>query len=585
MVTLKKRFTLMFALIVALPILLICQALSWLYMNALLETVLTNTRSLMEEVSQSIENELVKVSMLTATLIYDKELVQDAVSFAGSASEGEKIAAYWKLNERLGAIFAISNSVGAIAVYMRDGSVVPVSNYPNIRSFTLSDRAAFSAAMETREKVVVADNLSGVTENGVKQFILSAFVSPSPENGGSAIDAILVMFRTPYLDRFLYPGGKSTGASLSVLSRDRNLLLSGLPENTSPAALSPLADPSFSEQEIKIDGASYLVCTSRVDIAGWTLVLTKDKASVTGRIMAYQWYLLPAIAVMCGLFFAYSLVFFSRVVAPIAGTIENMRRFGSGMDPVPVDSTGIKELEALGENFDRMVLDIKRLDAERTEQNDRRLAAEIQALQFQISPHFIANTLNAIRMAAIASRNDAIRDMSKGLMRVLKQSYQSAGSLATLAEEIENVESYVAIMKVRFGGHFSIEYALAPETLDRKLLRMCLQPIVENAILHGLSESLRPGLLTIRSKLLPNGDLEVEVEDNGIGMDQGKADRLLEAKSPGRMDADGPEDGGSNRIGMQNVRNRLSLNFGSRGSLAVNSAPGVGTTVKLTFPC
>jgi two-component system sensor histidine kinase YesM len=584
MVSLKKHFSIMFLLIVALPMLALCPMLSWLYMNALLQTVSSDTRNLMAEISQSIEDELSSVSKLTATLIYEKELVKDAIALAESAEGKERIAANWKLGGRLSDIFSISNRIGAIAIYMRDGSIVPVSNYPNIRSFALAERSAFLKAKENREKVVVADNLSGVTENGGGQFILSAFVSPSAENGGSAIDAILVMFRVPYLDRFISNSFRDDGPSLSIIGRNRGLLLSGLSDKLVLSDLRQLSESAFDRPEIRMGGKSYLVCTGKVDLAGWTLVLTTDKASVTKRIMVYQWYIYPAIALMLGLFMAYSLTFFSNVAAPLEAVIENMRRFGGGISLQPIDRIGIKELEALRSNFDGMVEDIKRLDAEREVQNAHRLAAEIKALQFQINPHFIANTLNSIRMVAIASRNDAIRDMAQSLMRILKRSYLNSGSLASLSEEIENIESYIAIMKFRFGGYFAMEYELSEDSLDRKLLKMCLQPIVENAILHGLSESSRQGTLKIRSRVLSDGDLEIEVEDDGVGMDAATVESLLGTPGSEESQIAGPGDEGMNRIGLRNVRDRLTLNFGARYSLGIKSAPGRGTTVRLTFP-
>ncbi len=394
------------------------------------------------------------------------------------------------------------------------------------------------------------------------------------------------MFRVPYLDQFTASPELARKAGLIILGRDGQTLLSDSAVKLQPADLASIRKLPAGNSELSLAGRPYLIYSRTLDLAEWTLLLTMDKAAVTGRIMNYLWYLYPALGLMFGLFLIYSMVFFSRVTRPVKEVMDNMRRFASGRDPVPVRLEGIRELAELSVNFDAMVAEIRRLEAERRQQSDRRLAAEIQALQFQINPHFVANTLNSIRMMALAARNPAIRDMTQALIRILADSYSGTDSLTDLAAEIANIKNYLFIMKVRFGEHFQVAYELEPQTLACRVLRMGLQPLVENAVLHGFAGLKHQGLLTIVSRREDaGGTLILEVVDNGVGMDPARAEGLLLAPSP---DTPGHGEEGQesfNKIGIRNVHERIRLHFGQAYGLHIESRPGIGTRVRMALPC
>ena len=129
------------------------------------------------------------------------------------------------------------------------------------------------------------------------------------------------------------------------------------------------------------------------------------------------------------------------------------------------------------------------------------MKADLEALRFQIDPHFVSNTLSSIRLMARAAKADGIADMTQSLMRVLADSYSSTGPMTTLSHEIANVASYVGIMKVRFGETFDVEWSIGEETKDLMVLKMILQPIMENAILHGISPAGRRGSISVSSRV------------------------------------------------------------------------------------
>jgi two-component system sensor histidine kinase YesM len=209
----------------------------------------------------------------------------------------------------------------------------------------------------------------------------------------------------------------------------------------------------------------------------------------------------------------------------------------------------------------------------------------------------VANTLNAIRFMALAARAEAIAHMTRDLMRLLADSYAGAEKLVSLSRELDNVQAYAGIMKVRFGERFTLAFDLAEGTGQLLTLRMILQPIVENAILHGLVPAApQPGrgVVHIRTwveeaapgapmplpaepwaRAVAGRVLMIEVRDDGRGMEPGLPARLLDEPAPAN---------GLYRIGVANVHRRIRLNFGEPHGLSIDSEPGACTAVRYRLP-
>jgi two-component system sensor histidine kinase YesM len=268
-----------------------------------------------------------------------------------------------------------------------------------------------------------------------------------------------------------------------------------------------------------------------------------------------------------------------------------MRRAGKGDYSVRVPAAGIEELAALTGGFNLMMDEIRQLTREREQRERERVKAELEALRFQINPHFVSNTLSSIRLMALAANAGGIGQMTQDLMRILADSYAASGSMTDLAHEIGNLQSYVGIMKARFGENFEVRYEIGSDTRELLILRLILQPIVENAILHGIVGAGRRGTILISSRIeevpgapapsLPEAGalaaagrgLVIEVRDDGVGMDPALA--LAPAEG---------ERAGMHHIGLANVQRRIKLNFGEPFGLSVQSERGRFTLVRFLLP-
>ncbi len=606
MVSLSRRFSAAFLLVVAVPTLLVSAVLVRLYLSALHETVARQTEVTAEQVAQNIRNETDSLAMLAAALLHDPQLRSLAGAYAASADKKERYLVSRLLDEKLVSFLQYSNQLGAVVVYLRSGDVYAYSNYPNIRGMGSIDRRVYAGAAADPGKVFLLDTLEAPTRNVGERSMISFAVCPGPGDD-IAIEAILFMFRAPYFEALEARWGDDEGSALVVFGRSGKPIHSSLPSETPSeeiAALGHLAAAAsaadrISAQEVRADGRPWLATLYPMRSTGWTLALLADKAALSEQVRKYQWYLYPAVALLALFFLAYAEVFFARVAGPIRAVVRHMGRVGKGDYGVRASSQNIAELAELAHGFNAMVEETERLVRERERSERERLSAELDALRYQINPHFVANTLNSIRLMATAARADGIAGMTRDLMRVLSDSYSGAERLAALSREVENVTAYVGIMKVRFGERFALELALEPGTEALLTLRMILQPIVENSILHGFSGGasgaparLARGTIRVSARLearalppvscpdpgaevLPGKVLLVEVSDDGSGIEPDRAARILDAQ---------PEQGGLYRIGVSNVHRRIRLEYGAPYGLEVESRPGEYTRVRYVLP-
>jgi two-component system, LytTR family, sensor kinase len=200
----------------------------------------------------------------------------------------------------------------------------------------------------------------------------------------------------------------------------------------------------------------------------------------------------------------------------------------------------------------------------------RAVQFELRFLRAQISPHFIYNALTAIE-SFVRSDPDRARELLVQFADFIRYSFRSHGQFVTMAEEIRLVDTYLDLERARFGDRLEVTLRVAPEVLSVMLPPFVLQPLVENAVHHGLEPSGRPGHLEI-TIMDADTDAEVSVEDDGVGAEPGQIRRAL----AGTNDEDG--------VGLHNVDERLRTVFGDESRLTIETAPGAGTRVTVRIP-
>ena len=223
-----------------------------------------------------------------------------------------------------------------------------------------------------------------------------------------------------------------------------------------------------------------------------------------------------------------------------------------------------------------------RIELKLEEQERLLLQARLDALQSQINPHFLFNTLNSIS-SLVRVRPEQARELIVKLANILRSLLRKHDAFVLFREEMEFIDNYLDIEVARFGQEkLQVMKDLDSQTLDVIVPSMVLQPIVENAIKHGLSPKIEGGKITVRSRLQPEHRLRIDIEDDGVGM-AAMNGRFGDRRRYTRDDADAAEPY-TEGIGMHNVAERLRVLYGANAHMTVQSSPGKGTRISIELP-
>ena len=290
---------------------------------------------------------------------------------------------------------------------------------------------------------------------------------------------------------------------------------------------------------------------------------------------------LPQLALL----FILALLFGAALLRWLSHTIslpvERLRRriFDMSMGDFRIDPSieGDDEFGEIGRGINDLARSTVILMDKRVEDEKRKKDLEYQILQSQINPHFLYNTLNSIRWMATIQNASGIAEMTTALARLLKSVAKKTDSLIPLREELSLLDDYFTILKYRYGNAMSLFKVIDERLLDNVIPHFTLQPLLENAIFHGLEPAGGAGHLTIEVSSDGGERVLISVSDDGVGMDEATAAALL-------SDAPGKPNGLFHKVGLSNVHKRIRYEFGEAYGLSISSRIGQYTKVTVTLP-
>ena len=206
--------------------------------------------------------------------------------------------------------------------------------------------------------------------------------------------------------------------------------------------------------------------------------------------------------------------------------------------------------------------------------------AEIVALQNQINPHFLYNTLEMIRGQALVKKDYQIADTTKALADIFRYNISKKGKMVTLKEELDNIEAYMYIQSIRFNNRFSMSLKVDDDVFDLKIPKLIIQPVVENALKHGLEKKKGNGKISIEA-FRSEDAIFINVNDNGVGMDESTKEKVYQ-----RLQGKNKEDdvkGNSTHVGLENIKERIKMIYGENYGVSFESTAGVGTKVHMVI--
>lgn len=269
----------------------------------------------------------------------------------------------------------------------------------------------------------------------------------------------------------------------------------------------------------------------------------------------------------------------TRLLRHFYDILKSIRLIQKGDLSVRIEDCGNDEMGELGEQINKMLDRIERLMKENIDREVLAKNAEIRALQNQINAHFIYNVLESVKMMAEIDEEYAISDAITSLGNLLRYSMRWVSDNVLVEEELAYIKNYLALINLRFDYEIYLSLNLPEEVLKQKIPKMSLQPIVENAIYHGIEELAEDTNIYIKG-IVQGDDCMIEITDAGKGMSEEEIERL-KRKMAGEIEPDG---GSGDGIGLKNVQDRIRMSFGEHYGIDIASKPGCYTKVTVCVP-
>lgn len=326
---------------------------------------------------------------------------------------------------------------------------------------------------------------------------------------------------------------------------------------------------------VNIDGNNKQLCVIPLRTVDWTLISLSEDERHNEQLLNLRNITIVILAVILSVITTLSILVARGISKPVKELVQSMEKFGAGDFSVYATVKYKDEIGQLRGSFNKMVSDMAHLVHNVCEEKSLKQQAQIKALQMQINPHFLYNTLDTIQWLANMHDEKDIAEVTRSLGYLMRFSLLEQ-ELISFEEELDAVEAYIRIQKYRYGQELKIDIDVEEEVLYERVPCHIILPLLENAIEHGLSNKASDKQVKVTGSMKKNV-MCLQIIDNGIGMQQEKIDDIMNDKLEQKK-------GNHMSIGIQNVNKRLKLKYGEAYGLRLKSREGEGTCVSIVIP-
>ncbi|MFD2614136.1 cache domain-containing sensor histidine kinase [Paenibacillus gansuensis] len=487
-----------------------------------------------------------------------------------------------RLRERIETILSTREDLVSVSLFTPMG--LPIANYPDkpmLSNTKVREQGWFTSALETPNHLSFSlPHVQNLYKGGYT-WVVSMSKGISFEQGKNKVDAVLVMdinfstidelFRRVSLGQkgYVYIIDKSAGNI--VYHPQQELIYSGIKYENVEQALKY----TYGTYIDNSDGEDRLITIKTTDMVGWKIVgvsYMDEIVTAKKEIGSFMIWLLPFLLLFILLISAYMS---ARISNPIKRLERSMAKVEQGDFEIMLPVRGDDEVGRLSRRFNIMVSRIRELMGEIIQEQEAKRRGELEVLQSQIHPHFLYNTLNSVVRMAGGGKSEDVIQMITALSKFFRISLSKGKHSITVEEELEHVRNYLIIQKFRYKNKFEFEIKADQEVLSYTTLKLILQPLVENAIYHGIEMMADTGHIEITAKLAGE-ELVFHVRDDGLGIPPEKLAALRSGAGPGEGDGSG--------VGVRNVDERIKLYYGNKYGLRITSEIEEGTDVEITIP-
>lgn len=478
---------------------------------------------------------------------------------------------------------ANKDNLVSIACFTRDGELLGAAPVGSLKkNVNITAQSWFQDASDKMENLHFSDlHVQNIFENKSGRYYWVVSLSRGVEltNDGKMSGGILLVDMNFSGIQQLFTEVNNDGKGyVYLIGRDgeiiyhprQNLIFSNIIQENNQTAST--YDEGVHNEEFQ--GEQRVVVVKTVGYTGWKIVSVVSKESLFSDLNQTRMMALLNLVLAIFLMIFVNQYVAVRITDPLKKLEKSIQGIEMKQQPV-VYIGGPPEIQHLGLTIRFMVEELQELTDKMVKEQEEKRKNELDALQSQINPHFLYNTLDSIMWMIESERYEDAVSMVQALGRLLRISLSRGKNVISVGDELQHARSYLAIQKYRYKNKFTSYFEVEPDIEQYKTIKLVIQPLIENAIYYGMEYMDGEGEIHIRA-YTRDQDLYLEVEDNGPGMPEEQVEHLLTGGEKARQKGSG--------IGLKNVNQRIQLYFGTQYGLEIESEPDEGTVVRIHIP-
>ncbi len=560
--------------VISVSIMLILGIVLYVRFSALSrEEIVQSTQKLMEQTGESLEDYLISMRQISDAAYYNVIKESDFSSQSQGIQQGLNLL--YEANR---------DTLRSIAVYNNYGSLMaaePVAAQKEDPDITRQDW--YVQAMEEMENLHFSTpHIQNLFDDDASRYYwvisLSRVVELTQE-GNSQLGVLLVDMDYSSISRMMDQINTMNNGQYYYLCdsngeiiyhRQQIQISDGIRKENSKAA-AEYKDGVYDE---RFEGSRRKVIVNTISYTGWKLVGVIPYSAFTMGMVNIRYFIIMLLLLMCMMLAFINRLVSVRISRPILRLNDSVMEYEAGKKP-RIYIGGSKEIRYLGYSIQTSYEQIENLMEEIVKEQNERRKSELDALQSQINPHFLYNALDSITWMIEGGRNDDASYMITQLARLFRISLSKGRTIIRIGDELQHARSYMNIQKIRCRDSFTVTYEVDPEVESCCVVKLVLQPILENAINYGVSGMDDSGRIKVMGSMR-EGKIYLTVEDNGMGIPEEEVGLLLTDGSRVHKHGSG--------VGLVNVNNRIQILFGKEYGLQIESEPDEGTKVTICIP-
>lgn len=575
---LKTSYYRSFSALIVIPILVIILTSIGIIKSMMKDSAIQNIRRAQDNIITTLNSEVKDVSLRLSHFVYvnDNEIMKTA-SKTNTEDAAERYHYTMVLSESFNYAMVPVRDILSAIFFMKDGDFTYMKENIMMSREEVEETNWYQEALADKNIVKIGFYDTNVTysRQNAHSFTIVAALSPGIDVDRDSNIEMTALFVTSQVGSLIKNYNKeSLLGSTMILDKDGTVLFDAngsaklLPEGENYEA-----GRTFS---CKVNQKKYTYVVSEEPMTQCKIISIIESHTLTKQFNQIAVIMIAIMVLLFLLFYCFSSYFLKNILEPVHNLVTGMETVEEGNLEVHLEPLGQAEIRTMVHSFNSMVRRLRHLMEENEEQQEKKHEAEIRALQSQINPHFLVNSLNSIRFMAQVSKFDGIRKMAEALIKILSTSFRSNSGFHTVGEELEVLDGFIYLMKIRYSDGFDVHYHVEEACKGYKVPRLILQPIVENSIVHGFSQLVDDiGMIEVGVKR-EEDVLVFTIKDNGKGMAEEEIAALLEGC--------GKEGTDHTSVGVTNVATRLKLNYGENCEMMIESQMGSYTMTTMRIP-